>query len=153
LPLIVLPGNKKMASSIGKEVSTGFGGTDIFYGNPKIEPGSDGNALFFYINETGRSPRVSPIINATQLAWGAMGRPVTAGINANGYYYPTLPFATLDRDNGNGISAGSISATGDMVRNCMCTQTLQLYRCLAQAARWSLRRQCIQRCYCYGAAV
>ena len=82
---------KQAGTKIGNEVSTGFGGSDIFYDNPQLATDSSGNAVF-YINESGRSPRVSPIINKTQLAWGAMGRRIGSGATANGYYSPVSPF-------------------------------------------------------------
>jgi len=97
-----LTSGSKLGVVIGKEVSTGFGASNIFYDWPRVVAGSDGNALF-YINETVRGARVSPIIHSTELAWGAMGKPIGNGKDAHGYYYPVSPFVTLDKRNGTGV--------------------------------------------------
>lgn len=86
---------------IGKERSTGFSGTDITYNNPQVVVDNNGNGLF-YILETGRSTRVSPIINGSELAWGAMGMPTGSG-HFNGYYNPDRPYIALDPVNGTGL--------------------------------------------------
>jgi Secretion system C-terminal sorting domain len=87
---------------IGKEIDPGFSGSSVTYSNPIVVAGSPGNALF-YINETNAAPRVSPIVNRTQLAWGAMGRPIGSGRDVHGIYVPADPFVTLDPQNGSGI--------------------------------------------------
>ncbi len=87
---------------IGKEVSTGFGGGDISYNNPQVVADDNGNAIF-YIREYRSYTRVSPIINGTQLAWGAMGRSTGSSAYNNSYYYPDNPFVSLDPSNGTGI--------------------------------------------------
>jgi hypothetical protein len=86
---------------IGKERSTGFSGTDITYNNPQIAAGDDGTALF-YILESGRSTRVSPVGNGAELTWGAMGRPTGSG-HFNGYYNPDHPNILVDPLNGTGL--------------------------------------------------
>lgn len=86
---------------IGKERSTGFGGTDITYNIPQVVVDNNGNGLF-YILETGRFTRVSPIINGSELAWGAMGTPTGSG-HFNGYYNPDRPYIALDPVNGTGL--------------------------------------------------
>ena len=87
---------------IGKEVSTGFSGSDIFYDFPLLNVNNTGNALF-YINELGRYTRVSPIQKDAQLAWGAMGKPIGTPQYASGYIYPTAPAAALDSTDGTGV--------------------------------------------------
>lgn len=87
---------------IGREVSTGFGGTDISYDIPLITANSTGNALF-YIREYGRYTRVSPIGSGAELTWGAMGVPIGTPIAYGGYYYPEFPFVALDPANGTGL--------------------------------------------------
>ncbi|HMH22279.1 MAG TPA: T9SS type A sorting domain-containing protein [Puia sp.] len=117
---IQFPTGNTSGVMIGKEVSTGFGGTDISYDTPpQVIAGSPGNALF-YINENGRGPRVSPIINTTELAWGAMGKPIGAGRDVHGYYYPVNPFVTLDPFNGTGIlnwddGSGGVAGQGENI--------------------------------------
>ncbi|MEO6813604.1 MAG: T9SS type A sorting domain-containing protein [Ginsengibacter sp.] len=87
-------GNKN-GITIGKENS------NISYNNPHIATDNNGNALF-YILETGRSTRVSPIGNGAELSWGAMGTPTGSG-HFNGYYYPDRPDILLDPLNGTGL--------------------------------------------------
>jgi hypothetical protein len=86
---------------IGKERSTGFSGTDITYNNPQIAADDKGNALF-YILESGRSTRISPVGNGAELAWGAMGKPTGSGAS-KGYYYPDHPYVALDPLNGTAL--------------------------------------------------
>jgi hypothetical protein len=87
---------------IGKELSTGFGGTDVQYDFPLIAASQNGNAMLS-ITETQRYIRVSPIGNGAQLLWGAMGKPI-APLLYNGHYYDKLnPFVTLDPINGTGL--------------------------------------------------
>lgn len=70
----------KMGLIIGQETSTGFTGTEVFYNTPAIATDDNGHGLF-YVEETTRFPRVSPIGDGGVLSWGAMGRPI-----GNGYY-------------------------------------------------------------------
>jgi hypothetical protein len=87
---------------IGKELSTGFSGTDVQYDFPFITASRDGNALLS-ITETQRYIRVSPIGNGAELVWGAMGKPI-APVFYNGHYYNKLnPFVSLDPINGTGL--------------------------------------------------
>ncbi|MEO6819393.1 MAG: T9SS type A sorting domain-containing protein [Ginsengibacter sp.] len=86
---------------IGKELSTGFSGTEINYNKPQVLADNKGNGLF-YILEIGRSTRVSPIFKGAELAWGAMGKPTGTG-HSNGYYYPDLPNVSLDPLYGTGL--------------------------------------------------
>ncbi len=94
------PSNKGVI--VGREVSTGFTGTDISYDIPLVTANKTGNAVF-YINEIGRSPRVSPIEPGAKLSWGAMGKPIGSGILNGNYYSPTAPFVALDESNGTGV--------------------------------------------------
>lgn len=87
---------------IGKEVSTGFSGSNISFDNPQVAADNKGNGLF-YIREYYRSARISPIINGTELAWGAMGKPVGTGAFNNSYYNFEQPFVALDRSGGRGL--------------------------------------------------
>lgn len=87
---------------IGKERSTGFSGTDISYNNPQVTVDNNGNGLF-YILETGRSTRVSPIGNGAELTWGAMGKPTGTGRFKGQYYTPNKPFIQFDPVNGTGV--------------------------------------------------
>lgn len=98
---ILLNTSSKNGIVIGKERSTGFGGSDIFFNNPQITVDNNGNALF-YILENGRYTRISPILNGAELAWGAMGRPTGSG-HFNGYYYPDRPNIVIDPINGTGL--------------------------------------------------
>ena len=88
----------------GNEVSTGFTGTDITFGNPLLAVDNHGHVIF-YVNEVGRAARVSLVINNTQLAWGAMGRRIGSGTTAAGYYNPDMPFAALQATGGTGFIA------------------------------------------------
>ncbi len=86
---------------IGRERSTGFSGTDITYNNPQILVDNHGHGIF-YILESGRSTRISPIFNGAELSWGAMGKPTGSG-HSNGYYSPDQPFVALDLLNETGL--------------------------------------------------
>ena len=89
---------------IGKERSTGFSGANISYNNPQVTVDNNGNGLF-YILETGRSTRISPIGNGAELAWGAMGKPTGTGHFKGQYYTPDKPFIEFDPVNGTGVLA------------------------------------------------
>jgi hypothetical protein len=75
----------------GKEVATGFQGSEIKYGYPQVAMDSKGNALF-YVREYGRYNRVSPIGDSAKLLWGTAGKP--SGNN----YGPDNPFAVMGGD-------------------------------------------------------
>ncbi|MEO7120036.1 MAG: T9SS type A sorting domain-containing protein [Ginsengibacter sp.] len=94
---------------IGREIITNFGGSNITYNNPQVLVDNNGNGLF-YILESGRSTRVSPIFNGAELAWGAMGRATASG-HFKGYYYPDQPFIVQDRLNGKGLLSWNDSRT------------------------------------------
>jgi hypothetical protein len=86
---------KRSGMAIGSEQSTGFGGTDISYSLPLVAAPDKGKAVF-YINETGRGARVSPIGDGTDLIWGAMGIPVASGTYNGSYYSFEQPNLVLD---------------------------------------------------------
>ncbi|MET0463218.1 MAG: T9SS type A sorting domain-containing protein [Chitinophagaceae bacterium] len=87
---------------IGKELNTGFGVTAIDYDFPLLTANATGNALLT-INELGRYTRVSPIFNKTELAWGAMGRPIGSP-QANGAFVSALtPHAFTNALDGTGL--------------------------------------------------
>lgn len=65
----------KKGVAVGREVNTGFTGTDINYNTPTVATDVNGNAVF-YIREAGRSVRVSPIDDSARLRWGPMGSPI-----------------------------------------------------------------------------
>jgi hypothetical protein len=95
---------KRSGTAIGSELSTGFGGTDISYGLPLIAAPDKGKAVF-YINETGRGARVSPIGEGTDLIWGAMGIPVASGTYNGSYYNFEQPQVVLDSTGTRGLIA------------------------------------------------
>ena len=86
---------EKNGVAIGGEVSTGFSGNNISYDQPLITITNSGQALF-YIREYYRSARVSPIGSGAELNWGAMGRPISAGVYNNSYYNLEQPVAVQD---------------------------------------------------------
>jgi len=94
----------KIGQKIGTEVSTGFSGSDIFYDLPIVTVDTNGKALFS-IKESGRSTRISPILDSTQLRWGAMGRAIGTSISNYGYYNSDQPVVALDPNDGSGIIA------------------------------------------------
>ncbi len=74
---------------------------------PSITVNKNGNALFYvkeYDGSTGPL-RVSPIINGTQLAWGAMGQEIGTGVWNGSYYDMIAPFVSIDPTNGTGLIA------------------------------------------------
>lgn len=89
--------------AIGKEVSTGFGGSDIFFDIPLIAVSRQGRAVF-YTREYYRSARVSPLDDA-ELTWGAMGRPIGAGLINTTSYAPEQPVMALDSTGNSAIIA------------------------------------------------
>jgi hypothetical protein len=84
-----VPGNKGVVA--GKEVATGFQGSEIRYGYPQVAMDNKGNALF-YVREFGRYNRVSPIGDSAKLLWGPAGKP------SGNYYAPDNPFAAMGGD-------------------------------------------------------
>jgi hypothetical protein len=94
---IVLATNEKKGVIIGEEVSTGFGGSSISYDFPHIITDDAGNALFF-IRDYYRNIRVSPIGEGGVLTWGAMGKPLGAGVFRNQFYQPDYAFAVMTPD-------------------------------------------------------
>ena len=99
---IVFKTTTNKGEQIGKELSTGFGLSNISYDFPIVTVNSTGNALF-YIREYERYIRVSPIGNGADLSWGAMGKPIGTPIFKGGYYYPTQPHVSLDPLDGSGL--------------------------------------------------
>jgi hypothetical protein len=87
---------------IGSEISTGFQTSEIVYDFPVVTANKTGNALL-YITEYGRSPRVSPILSGAELAWGAMGKPVSSTYINGVYANPALPFVALNPSDGTGL--------------------------------------------------
>lgn len=75
----------------GKEIATGFQGSEIRYGYPQVSMDNKGNALF-YVREFGRYNRVSPIGDSARLLWGTAGKP------SGNYYGPDAPFAAMGGD-------------------------------------------------------
>lgn len=87
---------------IGKEVSTGAQSNSISYDDPMVFTDHQGNGVFM-IREYYRFVRVSPIRNNTQLAWGAMGKPLGTGIYGTASYRPEAAFLVMDPYNGTGL--------------------------------------------------
>jgi hypothetical protein len=77
---------------------------DITYDLPLAAVNEKGTAVF-YIRESGRGTRVSPIGKGTDLIWGAMGIPVGSGVNNNSYYGFEQPYVALDSTGINGLIA------------------------------------------------
>jgi hypothetical protein len=94
----------KFGTAIGKEVNTGFSGFNISYDFPLVTVTPNGKALF-YIREYYRGARISPVINGVELAWGAMGKPISTGVYNGSYYNLEQPFVAVNDLN----SAGLIS--------------------------------------------
>jgi hypothetical protein len=86
----------KQGEVIGKELATGFSGDNISYDLPIVKVSNAGTAVF-YIREYGRSARISPIVNSSELAWGAMGKPIGTGRFNNSYYNFEQPVVALNR--------------------------------------------------------
>lgn len=86
---------------IMRDVSTGFGGTDIYFDMPMIKVTKTGKA-FFYTREYYRSIRVSPL-DGSELQWDAMGRPIGSGSYNNSFYAPEQPVVALDSSGSSGI--------------------------------------------------
>ncbi len=86
---------------IGKEIYSGFASTSIQYDHPQVQTDHAGGAAF-YITEKNYSTRISPIVNATELHWGAMGKPIGTGVFNNARYQPEQPYLRVD-DDGTGV--------------------------------------------------
>ncbi len=94
----------KYGEVIGREINTGFSGSNINYDFPLVKVDEYGRAMF-YIREYYRSARVSPIRNGAELAWGAMGRPIGTGLYNNSYYNFEQPVVALHPLDGSGMIA------------------------------------------------
>lgn len=84
-----VPGSKGVV--VGKEVATGFQGSEIRYAYPQVAMDQQGNALF-YVREFGRYNRVSPIGDSAKLLWSSPGKPT------GNYYAPDGPYAAMGGD-------------------------------------------------------
>ena len=108
----------KPGVAIGKELSTGFGGSNISFDLPIVTVGKNGRA-FFHTREYYRSARVSPIESGVQLAWGAMGRAIGSGYYLGSPYTVEQPVLALDSTGSSGIIAWrdsrNIPNTGDNI--------------------------------------
>ncbi len=94
----------KQGEAIGRELSTGYTGTNMSFDIPIVKVANNGRA-FFYTREYGRSARVSPIESGAALAWGAMGRAIGTGLYNNNYYSLEQPVVALDATGSSGIIA------------------------------------------------
>nr|MDQ3395981.1 T9SS type A sorting domain-containing protein [Bacteroidota bacterium] len=103
---IKLKTSSKKGTLIGKEISTGFGSTNLLYDRPQLAVDGKGNAIF-YITDLQRSIRISPIRNATELSWGAMGKPIGTAVFKGSHYSSIAPFVALDATDGTGVIAWS----------------------------------------------
>jgi hypothetical protein len=88
--------NNKRGVIIGKESYY------TSYGQPQIAVDNNGNGVF-YISANSRSNRVSPIVNGSELAWGAMGKPTGSGLFQGAYYTPNDPFMAINPSNGTAL--------------------------------------------------
>ncbi len=96
--------NTKLGRAIGREISTGFSGSNITYDLPLLTVTNNGKAMF-YVREYYRSTRVSPIGSGAQLTWGAMGLPIGTGVFNNSYYNVEQPNLVLDDAGNSGLVA------------------------------------------------
>ena len=87
---------------LGKEISTGFGGSNISYDFPLVAMSSGGDAMF-YTREYYRGVRASQIVNGTELKWGAMGRSVGTGAYNGSSYNAEQPVAAVEPYFGKGL--------------------------------------------------
>ncbi|MFS8082339.1 MAG: T9SS type A sorting domain-containing protein [Ginsengibacter sp.] len=88
--------NNKSGVVIGKESYY------TSYGQPQITVDNNGNGVF-YVAANSRSNRVSPIVNGSELLWGAMGKPTGSGLFQGAYYTPNDPFMAIDPSNGTAL--------------------------------------------------
>ena len=95
---------EKAGVAIGKEINSGFSGSNISFDQPLILVSNKGNALF-YTREYYRSARVSHIGSGVQLSWGAMGRAIGAGSFNNSYYNLEQPVVAFDSTGNSAIIA------------------------------------------------
>lgn len=79
------------------------------YAPPMIAVNNAGNGLF-YIKDNllvpgsgAAAPRVSPVFNGANLAWGAMGKPIGTGIWNGSYFDMYDPVVSLDPVNGTAL--------------------------------------------------
>lgn len=94
----------KLGEVIGKEVSSGFTGTSISYDHPMIAVDDFGQGVFYIRNYYG-SAQISPIVNGTELAWGAMGRSIGTAVFNAGYYNLDQPYFSVHSFIGDGLLA------------------------------------------------
>lgn len=92
--------NAKQATIIGK------GSYDL---PPLLAADNAGNAVYYIKDNTvapgaGGAPRVSPVLTGTDLAWGAMGKPIGTGIWGS-FYNIYWPYLSLDPVNGSALIA------------------------------------------------
>ncbi len=88
--------NNKSGVVIGKESYY------TSYGQPQISVDNKGNGVF-YVSANSRSTRVSPIVNGSELAWGAMGKPTGTGLFQGNYYTPNNPSMAIDPFSGTAL--------------------------------------------------
>lgn len=68
----------KLGLKIGQQIYTGSTETNVLYDVPSLATDNNGNGLF-YVMESNRATRVSPIGDGGVLTWGAMGKPIGSG--------------------------------------------------------------------------
>ena len=93
----------KLGLKIGQEIPVGGYTSMVTYNTPAIATDSNGHALF-YVMESSRSARVSPIGEGGLLSWGAMGKAISSGYWARRELGSSNPMAVLSYD-GKGLIA------------------------------------------------
>ncbi|HTI93843.1 MAG TPA: T9SS type A sorting domain-containing protein, partial [Puia sp.] len=93
----------KLGLKIGQEIPTGDYTSMVTYNTPAIATDDNGHALF-YVMESSRSARVSPIGEGGLLSWGAMGKAISSGYWARRELGSQYPMAVLSND-GKGLIA------------------------------------------------
>lgn len=75
------------------------------YDIPRFAVDQQGNAVFYIKENRGSTGpiRVSPVVNGSQLAWGAMGRAMGTGVWNTSYINNYSPFLALDPVNGTAL--------------------------------------------------
>lgn len=104
---VVYKTDTKMGVIIGQSGAYSPAGNS--YDLPVIAVDNNGIAMFYIYESKGSSqgyPRVSPIFNGAQLAWGAMGRAIGTGY-IHSYYGVAYESAALDPTNGTAVMAWS----------------------------------------------
>jgi hypothetical protein len=92
----------KLGLKIGEQIFSGTTETNVLYDLPSLATDNNGNGLF-YVMQTNRVTRVSPIGDGGILTWGLMGKPIGSGY-WGGAVTSVHPMAVLSRD-GNGLVA------------------------------------------------